>query len=300
VDDCIALMSALGSAEELDVVAVTTVAGNVPVETCTRNALGVLALAGRADIPVHAGCARPMVLEPVFADHIHGETGLGAAELPAPLARPAASHAVDLLAERLSGAEANPVTLVLTGPMTNAALALIKAPQIARGVKEIVVMGGASAAGGNITASAEFNIFADPHAAHVVLGSGLPITMIGLDATLQLRCTPDRLARLEASRHESARAAAAMVAHVNGVYGEIYGADGAALHDPCTIGYLLAPELFETRSAAVQVETGAGLTRGHTAVDHHLLTGAPANVTWVAGLRAQPVFDLLVERMERL
>ncbi|MFP4518803.1 MAG: nucleoside hydrolase [Oceanicaulis sp.] len=300
VDDCIALMAALGAPDAIDLLGVSVVAGNVPVEICARNAASVLTLAGRCDVKVHAGCARPMVFEPVFADHIHGETGLGAARLPEPEAPVQARHAVDFLCDMLERAEPGSITLVLTGPMTNAALALVKAPGIAEAIAEIVVMGGAREAGGNITASAEFNIFADPHAAHVVLNAGLKTTLIGLDATLQLRCTPQRLARLKASSHRAPQAAAAMVEHVNGVYGEIYGDEGAALHDPCTIGYLLAPHLFAARPAAVHVDTRDGLTRGHTAVDIHLLSGAPANVSWVTGLDAPALFDLLLEHMERV
>lgn len=300
VDDCLALFTALGAHGALDVMAVTVVAGNVPVEVCARNAAGVLALAGRADIPVHAGCPRPMVCEPVFAEHVHGASGLGDARLPDPAASLAETHAVDFLCETLHRAPDRSITLVLTGPMTNAAMALVKDPALTRALDEIVIMGGAREAGGNITASAEFNIYADPHAAHVVLTCGAPITMIGLDATLQYRCTPDRLDRLKASSRAAPQAAAQMVKHVNRVYGEIYGSDGAALHDPCTIGYLLAPELFETWRAAVSVDVRDGLTRGHTAVDIHALEGAGARVTWVTGLQAGPLFDLMLDRMERL
>ncbi|XBQ16960.1 MAG: nucleoside hydrolase [Oceanicaulis sp.] len=300
VDDCIALMAALGAPEAIDLIAVTTVAGNVPVETCARNAAGVLAVAGRGDLKVYAGCPRPLVFDPVFAEHIHGETGLGAAELPAPDGPPETRHAVDVICDTLEAAEPGSITLVLTGPMTNAAMALVKAPHLIEAIDEIVVMGGAREAGGNITASAEFNIYADPHAAHVVLNAGAKVTMIGLDATLQIRCTPDRLDRLRRADHAAPRVAADMVEHVNGVYGEIYGAEGAALHDPCTIGYLIAPDLFTARPAHVSVDTRDGLTRGHTSVDVHLLGGKPANVNWVTGLDAPALFDLLVDRMERL
>lgn len=300
VDDCFALMMALASPEALDVRAILTVAGNVPVQTCTTNACGIAALANRADVPVHAGCPRPMVEAPVFADHIHGETGLGDAHLPALEHEPAAGHAVSVLIEQLRGAGPDGLTLVITGPMTNLAVALVQAPDIAGAIREIVIMGGAREAGGNITASAEFNIYADPHAAQVVFACGRPITLIGLDTTLQFRCTPERFARLEALGCAAGDLGAAMIAHVNRIYGAVYGAEGAALHDPCTIGYLLAPELFDTVPAHVQVQTAAGLTRGHTAVDVYLLDGATPNVRWATGLRAEPLFDLLLDRLGRL
>lgn len=189
---------------------------------------------------------------------------------------------------------------MITGPMTNVAVALVRSPQLFAAVKAIVVMGGAREAGGNITACAEFNIYADPHAAKIVLGCGLPITMIGLDATLQLRCTPQRVARMQASGHRAVTAAMTMIEHVNRIYGEIYGIAGAALHDPCTIGYLLAPDLFETRAARVQVEINEGIARGHTAVDFDVSDQRPANVNWVTKLDADALFALFMTRMERL
>ncbi|MEE4202761.1 MAG: nucleoside hydrolase [Halieaceae bacterium] len=299
VDDCIALMVALGCPDDIELVGVGVVAGNVPVDICARNAAGVLALAGRSEVPLHVGCPRPLIVPPEFAEHIHGPSGLGDAELPeADLGLH--PHAVDALCALLASAEPASITVVITGPMTNLAVALVRSPQIAVGIKEIVIMGGAREAGGNITASAEFNIHADPHAAHIVLTCGRPITMIGLDATLQIRCTAERMARMESSAHRAVVAAKAMVDHVNRVYGKIYGTEGAALHDPCTVGYLLAPALFTLRPAQVAVEMNSGLTRGHTAVDFQVTTGAAANVNWVTELDAPRLFDLLIERMERL
>lgn len=299
IDDCVALMVALASPDELDIRGITTVAGNVPVEVCTRNAAGILALVGRDDVPVLAGCPRPMVVDPVFAEHIHGENGLGDAELPAVELPAGGGHAVDFIIETLR-TTAEPISLVITGPMTNLAVALVKSPDIIEGIADITVMGGARSAGGNITASAEFNIYADPHAAQIVLSCGRPVTMIGLDATLQLRCTPDRMARLLDVSNHACSAAHAMITHVNRVYGEVYGAAGAALHDPCTIGWLLAPHRFETCRASVAVDTREGLTRGHTAVDIYAADTAPGQIDWVTGLDADGLFDLLLSRMERL
>ena len=300
IDDCIALMVALASPESVDVRAICTVAGNVPVEVCTRNAGGVAALAGRGDIPIHAGCPRPMVVDPVFADHIHGASGLGDAVLPDPL-RPASDvHAVPALISALRGAGEDGLTLVITGPMTNLALALVQAPDIASGIRDIIIMGGARREGGNITASAEFNIYADPHAARIVLCSGLPITLIGLDATLQLRATPARMERLRALGTPAAEAADKMIAHVNRVYGAIYGTEGAALHDPCTLACLLAPDLFDLKAARIDVEVAEGLTRGHTAVDLHGQSETGGEIRWADGLNSDAVFDLILDRLGRL
>lgn len=299
IDDCVALMAALASPDALDVRAILTVAGNVPVDVCTRNALGLVTLAGRTDVPVFAGCPRPMVVDPVFADHIHGESGLGHAELPEPAVSAGDEHAVDALIRLLGNAD-TPVTMVITGPMTNLAVALVKAPEIANSIDRLVIMGGAREAGGNITASAEFNIYADPHAASIVLACGRPITLIGLDATLQLRCTPARMHEMEAGAHPACMIAHEMIGHVNRIYGDVYGAEGAALHDPCTIAYLLAPELFSHRRAAAAVETGEGLTRGHTAIDIYAGPDVAGQIDWVTQLEADSVFDLLLERMRRL
>lgn len=299
VDDCIALMVALASPQDFDVLGITTVAGNVPLETCTHNALALTALVGRTDVEVYAGCPRPLVEKAVAARHIHGETGLGAAKLPDPAREASQTHAVDFLIEVLRAAPPGGVTLAPTGPLTNLAVALIKAPDIAEGIREIVLMGGARREGGNISASAEFNMYADPHAARVVFQSGLPITAIGLDTTLQLRCTPVRHRALESAGNVAGKTAADMIGHVNQVYGEIYGSEGAALHDPCVVAYLLAPELFTTVPAAIDVETRAGLTRGHTSVDVFSAEEA-CNARWATTLKAEPVFDLLLERISRL
>ncbi len=299
VDDCIALMAALASPEDFDVLGICTVAGNVPLEVCTRNALKLTALAGRDDVPVYAGCPRPMVEQPVAAAHIHGETGLGAARLPEPTHAASTQHAVDFLVETLRHAEPRSITLAPTGPLTNIAVALVKAPDIAESIQDIVLMGGARSEGGNITASAEFNMYADPHAARVVFQSGLPITAIGLDTTLQLRCTPSRHEALESMGNEAGAVAAQMIGHVNAIYGEIYGAEGAALHDPCVVLYLLKPDLFETRRAYIEVETRAGLTRGHTSVDIYIADDE-TNADWAMGIDAEAAFALLHERISRL
>lgn len=294
VDDCMALFTAAASSE-FDLIAVCTVAGNVRVETCTANALGALALAGRGDVPVFAGCSRPLEVEPVFADHIHGESGLGRAVLPPPKRAAEPVHAVSWLIETLRAAD-RPVTLAITGPATNLAAALTRAPDIVSGISEIVIMGGADKEGGNITPHAEFNFYADPHAAQIVLTRAPAKTVIGLDTTLQLRCTPARMERLSAIGSPAARAGREMMAHVNAVYGEVYGAEGAALHDPCVILYLLRPDLFEAAPARIAALT-EGERRGHSSVT----PGSPdANAVWTTGIDAEAAFDLLLERIALL
>lgn len=300
VDDCIALLVALGASDRIDLQSICVVAGNVPVDVCARNALGILALAGRDDIPVFSGCDRPMRVAPIFADHIHGRTGLGDAVLPNPIAPLQQGHAVDHLCHELGSAEPGSITLVITGPMTNFATALRRDPSIAAAVRELVIMGGAADEGGNITPFAEFNIYADPDAAKCVLGSGCATTLIGLDTTLQFRCTPTRMDRLLTSGHPASLTAAAMIGHVNRVYGEIYGADGAALHDPCTIGYLLAPDLFDVREVAIDVDCSDGERRGQTRIQS---TAKPSDlpvIRWVHGVRDEALFDLVVTEMERV
>lgn len=297
VDDCFALFAACAS-PELDLKAVCTVAGNVRLDTCTRNALGALALAGRHDVPVFPGCDRPLSVAPVYADHIHGETGLGRAELPLALRPPEPDHAVDFLIGCLNGAPGKSITLAPTGPLTNLAAALERAPDIASGIREIVLMGGADTEGGNITPHAEFNLYADPHAAKIVFESGLPLTVLSLDVTLQLRCTPERMALLDAADTPVTRAASAMIGHVNAIYGEIYGKAGAALHDPTVILYLLKPDLFETRTVRADILCEPEAWRGHSRVVN--AAAADANAVWVDRIDADAGFALLLERMTQL
>ena len=300
IDDSISLLVALASPEDFNILGITTVAGNVDLDTCTANACAIRELAHRDDVPVYAGCPRPLVNAPVFAEHIHGETGLGNCVLPKPQRGVEGQHAVDFIIETLMKAEDNSITLVPTGPLTNIAVAMIKSPAILPKIKELVIMGGARREGGNITASAEFNIKADPHAAHVVFGCGRPIVAIGLDATLQIRCSPERMEQFLALKTAVGDAAHAMIAHVNSVYGDTYGTQGAALHDPCTIGYLLAPELFKIRPARIQIEISSPLTSGHTAIDLHGIEPAASNAQWVEELDGEALFSLIIERMKRL
>lgn len=300
IDDAISILTALASPDELEVLAITTSAGNVGLDQTTRNACALRSLAGRNDVPVYAGADRPLVRALQEARHVHGATGLGP-DTQIPEGAPADDlPAVEYLVRTLCDAAPSSITLVPTGPLTNIAAALQRAPDIAQAIDQIVLMGGAYREGGNITASAEFNIFTDPDAARVVLECGRPVTMIGLDATYQFRITPDRMAALKAMDHPVTDLFHRMMTHINAVYGELYGAEGAALHDPCTTCFLLAPDLFQTVDARIDVETDSDLTRGHTAVDMHDRTDKPANARWVTQLDGDGLFDLITERLRRL
>ena len=296
VDDCVALLLAFAS-PELDILAVTTVAGNVGAQLTARNARIIRQIAEREDVPVHAGAERPLVRVPVEAGHFHGESGLGdlapfEPNSPAE-AEPSADAIIRLVRERPSGT----VTIGALGPLTNVALALQAAPDIAGRIRQIVLMGGARAEGGNITASAEYNIHADPHAAQAVFSSGAPTVVMGLDLTHQVRATDARTARLRASASERARTALRMMDFSNDIERHLVGGEAAPLHDPCVIAWLIRPDLFELRPAHIAVETESQLTLGHTAVEFRLGEAHPQNALWGVGADADAVFELLTERL---
>jgi len=295
VDDAIALFLALASPEALDVRAITTVAGNVGGVLTARNARLIREIAGRTEVPVHAGCDRPMVRAPVDAGQFHGASGLGTLPVFEPTAPAQAQHAVPFIVETLMAATPRSVTLAVTGPMTNIAMAFVLEPRVVGRIAEIVVMGGARSEGGNITASAEYNIFADPHAAHVVLTSGAPVAMFGLDATHQTRSTPQRIAALRAIDSDPARASADLLEFSASVERNIPGVDGAPLHDPCTIAYLLEPELFELLPCEVKVETNEGVALGHTAVEMRGVKGS--NIRWAVHADGVGIYRLLTDRL---
>jgi len=295
VDDGVALLLAFAS-PSLDILGVTTVAGNVSAALTARNARIIRKIAGRPDVPVFAGCARPMVREPVEAGHFHGESGLGDLTLP-PVADEPGPHAVDFLVRTLMERPAGTVDVVVTGPFTNLAMAMVLEPAIVRRLRRVVAMGGARAEGGNITASAEYNIYADPHAAHVVFSSGAPVIVHGLDATHQVRATEARIAAIEAIGSDAARACATLLRFSRHIEATIVRGADAPLHDPCPIAWLLRPDLFETAPCALTVETASPLTLGHTAVEFRL--DEPSAVQWVTRADGQGVFDLLAEALSR-
>ena len=298
-DDAINLLLAMAAPDELEILGITTVAGNVPLALTERNARLMCDIAGRPDVPVYAGCARPMVRELETAEHVHGQTGIDGVELREPETPLADEHAVDFIVRTLKNAAPNSVTLVPTGPLTNVAMAFVREPSVTRAVREIVLMGGAMSQGGNQSPSAEFNILVDPHAAQVVLRCGRPIAMFGLDVTHQVLASRERVARIREIGNGPALATAGMLEYFSRHDSAKYGADGAPLHDPCTVAWLLAPGLFELKPVNVEVETGSELTMGHTAVDFWGVSGREPNVEWAHRVDADGFYALLGERLAR-
>ena len=295
VDDATGLLTAFAS-NDLDLLAVTTVGGNVSAEKTARNARILRQIAGREDVPVHVGAERPLKREPAGAGEFHGAEGLGDLapfEPEAPVADGTAAEAlVRLVMERPAGS----VALAVMGPMTNLALAMRAEPRLAGHLGPVVVMGGARSEGGNITASAEFNIWADPDAAAEVFASGCRMIVMGLDVTHQVRATEERIAAIEALPTASAKASAAMLRFSQRIERVIVGWDAGPLHDPCTVAWLLKPELFELAPCRIEVETQSDLTRGHTAVEFRV-DAATARHFWATTADADGVFALITERL---
>lgn len=299
VDDGVALLLAYAAHDALEIVGVTTVAGNVSAALTARNACLIRETARREDVPVFAGCSRPLQREPVEAGHFHGESGLGDLPISSPVTGVAAEHAVDFLARELKSAAPQSISLVITGPMTNVATAIQRDPEVIRGVREFAIMGGARSEGGNITASAEYNIYADPHAAQLVFNCGVPVYAFGLDATHQVRATPARTAAVAALGSAVARAAASLLEFSNALPANGPRETGAPLHDPCPVAWLMAPELFEFRDCHIDVETESKLTLGHTAVEFRAVANRAQNVRWAIRANADGVFELLTRTLRQ-
>jgi len=287
IDDAVAILLALAS-PELEVLGLVAVAGNLPLAVTERNARALLELAGQPEIPVCAGCPRPMSPAAVTAAQIHGEGGLGGLELPEPAAAAGPEHGIDFLIRILRAAEPKSVTICALGPLTNIAVALVMAPEIAAGIAELVLMGGAARVPGNITPAAEFNIHCDPQAAALVFESGVPVTMAPLDVTNALKCTAEQRAPFSALATRCGAACATLLGHM------------VAMHDPCVIAWLVAPELFRGREAHVAVETQSPLTMGMTVADFRGRSGRPANARVLETIDADGFFRFLAERIARL
>ena len=299
-DDAAAIFLALGSPEEIDVLGITTVAGNVPLELTSKNARIVCEWAGRPDVKVFAGCDQPMTRPLVTAEHVHGKTGLDGPALHEPQMELQTQHAVDFIVETLRNAPAESVTLCTLGPLTNIGQAFKKAPDVIERVQEIVLMGGAYFEVGNITPAAEFNIYVDPEAAEIVFKSGRPITVMPLDVTHKALTTAPRIQALRDLNTTAGTAMAEMVDFFERFDVEKYGSAGAPLHDPCVIAYLLKPELFEGRHINVEIETNSELTLGMTVADWWRVSDRLANATFMGNLDADGFFALLTERIGRL
>ena len=299
VDDAVAILLALAS-PEVEVKAIHTVAGNVPLSDTTRNALKVLELAGRTEVPVHAGCSRPMLRDQVFGKYAAGG-GLAGDTLPPPGMRPAPDHAVDHLVAclRRAAADSAPLTVCTLGPLTNIGLALAKAPDIVAGIGRIISMGGAFTALGNRRPWAEFNFLADPHAARIVLNSGVPVEMLPLDVTFQALATPERLAAIAALENPVADAVCRLITYHDRGDPARFGVQGGPLHDPLVIARILWPDLFQGRPAKVTVETGSPGALGHTIVDWKATPESGANAIVFTRLDAGGFFVRLTERLAR-
>ena len=295
-DDAVAIMLACG-APELELLGVTTVAGNVPLEKTTRNALRVLSLVGRPGVPVAAGAAAPLVRALRTAEDIHGESGLEGPEIPDASFGPAESGATELIADAVSGSP-EPVTLVPVGPLTNVALFLREHPELKGRIARISLMGG-SIGLGNTTPAAEFNVYVDPEAAREVFNSGLPITMSGLDVTHKAGAGPAQRERLR-SLGRVGLVAAELLEYFAATYEGVFGFDAPPLHDAVAVAAVLEPALLETRPMRVDVECESELTRGETVCDFYGVTGKPPNAEVGVGLDREGFFELLYRSLGRL
>ena len=297
-DDAIALLLAARS-PALRLEAVTTVAGNASVENTARNALRICALAGIVDVPVAAGMDRPLVRALHTAPSIHGATGLDGPALSEPNRPLASLHAVDLIVERaLAESEEGGLTIVATGPLTNVAMALRREPRIIPRLRGIVLMGGAIGLG-NWTPAAEFNIFVDPEAAHVVFTAGCPVTMIGLDVTHQVLATPAVRERIRALGPPVASVVDELLGYFAGTYREVFGFEAPPLHDPCAVAAVIDPSLVRTQPMHVDIELRGEHTAGRTVCDVHGVTGQPANAQVAVGIEVERFWDLLIATLAR-
>ncbi|PZO80978.1 MAG: nucleoside hydrolase [Mesorhizobium amorphae] len=299
-DDALAIMLALGSPDEIEVLGITAVAGNVPLHLTERNARKICELCKRPDVPVFRGADRPLVRPLVTAEHVHGKTGLDGPDLPEPAMALQDEHGVDFIIRTLMAHPPGTVTLCPLGPLTNIAMALIREPRIAERIGEIVLMGGGFFEGGNITPAAEFNIYVDPEAAARVFASGAPIVMMPLDVTHKALTTKARIAGFGALGTAAGDAAVALLDFFERFDEEKYGTDGGPLHDPCTIAYILKPELFSGRECNVEIETASPLTAGMTVVDWWGVTERRKNARVMREIDADGFFALLTERVGRL
>jgi len=298
-DDAVAILLALAS-PELDVLGITCVAGNVPLPLTSRNARMICELAGRTDMKVFAGCERPLTRHLITAEHVHGKSGLDGTELPEPVMPMAEGHAVDFLIDTLRAQTPGSVTLCALGPLTNLATAFQRAPDIASRVSEVVLMGGAYFQVGNVTPAAEFNIHVDPEAAEIVFKSGVPLVVIPLDATHKALTTRARVEAFRALGTPVGHAVAGWTDFFERFDMAKYGSEGAPLHDPCTVAYLLQPDLFSGRHINVEIETRGEFTAGMTVADWWRVSGRQPNAMFMGDLDAEGFFALLTERIGRL
>lgn len=298
-DDAVAFLAALASPQELEVLAITTVAGNVPVELTTKNARKALELARRSDIPVYAGASAPLVRPLVTAEQVHGNTGFDGYDLPEPATPVHPGFAPDAIVEMVMARPAKAVTLCCLAPLTNVALAMMREPRLAGHLAGIVLMGGALSEGGNITAAAEFNFYVDPEAATRVFLSGAAITMIPLDCTHQALITDDRLEMLRSAGTAVGTAFYHLLEWNKRFDRAKYGWPGGPLHDATVTAYLLSPGLFAGRTVRVDIEHDSPLTLGASVVDWWSVSGKAANALVLRSIDAEGYFRLIFGRLLR-
>ena len=299
-DDAVAILLALASPAELNVLGITTVAGNVPLQLTSKNARVVCELAGKPNVPVFAGCDAPLQRELVTAEYVHGKTGLDGFALPDPAIALQDGHAVDFIIDTLKREPAGSVTLCPLGPLTNIATAFQRAPEIIDRVQEVVLMGGAYFEVGNVTPAAEFNIYVDPEAADIVFNSGVPLTVLPLDVTHKALVTHARVEAFGAIGNRVGEVVASWTHFLERFDIAKYGSAGAPLAGPTVIAYLLQPDLFTGRHINVQIETQSELTLGMTVADWWGVTDRAPNAQFMGTINANGFFDLLTRRLARL
>ena len=298
-DDALAIFLALAARDTLELLGITTVAGNVPVDLTTANVLRLIEVAGRGDVPVYRGASQPLLRPLKTAEFICGPDGLEGAGLPPPRGKARKKHAVQFILETLEAAADRSITLCPLGPLTNIALAFAQAPELKAKVARVVLMGGARDLG-NVTPAAEFNFFVDPHAARMVMESGVPITLFGLHATHQAMATAERTAAIRALDTPVGHSISGMLSRHRPGAKEKFGVEGHPMHDPCVIAFLLWPELFTSRDCHVHIETEGAATMGCSVVDWWNSTKQPANAQVIDRIDAEALFQRVTAQLATL
>ena len=298
VDDAHAMLLAMAS-PELQIEAMTSVAGNASVEQTTNNALAILELLKADHVAVARGMRRPLVQDNHFSTFVHGESGLGGAVLPAPTRHPEHRHAVDFLIDRIT-ASSGEITLVAIGPLTNLALAIRREPDLVNAVKEVIIMGGAIKEPGNVTPQAEFNIHCDPHAAHIVFHSGMPITLVPLDVTSRVAMTRQDVDRISAIPSPIARFFTESSISYLEFYKKYEGMDSCLIHDPLALAIAFAPDLVQTRDLLVDVDISGGVSMGRTFADFSPRRSPHPNMKVALEVDAKRFLDIFLGRIENL
>lgn len=298
IDDSLAILLALAS-PELVLDGISTIHGNASTKQTTRNALAVLELANASHVPVYQGCDLPLVKESLLSPETHGNSGLGYAQLPEPQTKSQGRHGSDFLIESIMS-KPREVTLVAIGPLTNLAMAIRKQPRIVENVKEVLIMGGAIQHAGNTTAQAEFNTFVDPHAAHVIFHSGMPITLTPLDVTYQCIFTKDDLNQLLKIDSPITKFIADATRFYMEFHNEFQKIEGCVINDPLTLALTFMPEICDYQELVVDVDISTGVGLGNTFADFYNYEKKPANMRVAVGVRPRMFMELFLERMEKL